>query len=77
MNIITILIWVTIAIIAAIAIIAVKLHYRGDQLEHEEGSILPSGKSIGEKLSIDKIKDNIDSIETFASSLIEDEDVFV
>ena len=59
MNIITILIWVTIAIIAAIAIIAVKLHYRGDQLEHEEGSILPSGKSIGEKLSIDKIKDNV------------------
>ena len=54
MNIITILIWITIAIIAAIAIIVVKLHYRGDQLEHEEGSILPNGKSINESLSIGK-----------------------
>ena len=58
MNIITILIWITIAIIAAIAIIVVKLHYRGDQLEHEEGSILPDGKSINESLSIGKNKDN-------------------
>ena len=56
MNIITILIWITIAIIAAIAIIVVKLHYRGDQLEHEEGSILPDGKSINESLSIGKSK---------------------
>ena len=56
MSIITILIWITIAIIAAIAIIVVKLHYRGDQLEHEEGSILPDGKSINESLSIGKSK---------------------
>ena len=54
MNIITILIWITIAIIAAIAIIVVKLHYRGDELEHEEGSILPSGKGINDILSIGK-----------------------
>ncbi|WP_405265286.1 hypothetical protein [Methanobrevibacter sp.] len=54
MNIITILIWITIAIIAAIAIIVVKLHYRGEELEHEEGSILPSGKSINDILSIGK-----------------------
>ena len=58
MSIITILIWITIAIIAAIAIIVVKLHYRGDELEHEEGSILPDGKSINESLSIGKNKDN-------------------
>ena len=54
MSIITILIWITIAIIAAIAIIVVKLHYRGDELEHEEGSILPSGKGINDILSIGK-----------------------
>ncbi|WP_462315384.1 hypothetical protein [Methanobrevibacter sp.] len=56
MNIITILIWITIAIIAAIAIIVVKLHFRGDELEHEEGSILPSGKGISEMLNINKDK---------------------
>ncbi len=46
MNLITILIWITIVIIGAIAIIAVKLHYKGDELEHEEGSILPNAGSI-------------------------------
>ena len=56
MNIITILIWITIAIIAAIAIIVVKLHYRGDELEHEEGSILPSSESINNALNISKNK---------------------
>jgi hypothetical protein len=56
MNIITILIWITIAIIAAIAIVLVKLHFRGDELEHEEGSILPSGKSINEMLNSGKNK---------------------
>ena len=56
MNIITILIWITIAIIAAIAIIVVKLHYRGDELEHEEGSILPSSESINNALNIGKNK---------------------
>ena len=59
MNIITILIWITIAIIAAISIIAVKLHYRGDELEHEEGSILPSTESINNALSIGKDKINL------------------
>ena len=56
MNILTILIWITIAIIAAIAIILVKLHYRGDELEHEEGSILPSSESINNALNIGKNK---------------------
>lgn len=54
MNLITILIWVTIFIIGAIAIIGVKLHYKGDQLEHEEGSILPSGESIGKAVNFGK-----------------------
>jgi hypothetical protein len=57
-SIITILIWITIAIIAIIAIIAVKLHYKGDQLEHEEGSILPSTGSLSEALSAGKDKIN-------------------
>ena len=54
MNLITILIWITIAIIAAIAIIVVKLHYKGDELEHEEGSILPSTESISNTLNFGK-----------------------
>ena len=58
MNIITILLWITIVIIAAIAIIVVKLHYRGKELEHEEGSILPDTKSINEMLSIGSDKLN-------------------
>ena len=58
MNMITILIWITIAIIAAIAIISVKLHYRGDELEHEEGSILPSTESINNALNFGKEKLN-------------------
>lgn len=56
MNLITILIWVTIAVIGAIAIISVKLHYKGDQLEHEEGSILPSTESIDKALNLGKDK---------------------
>ena len=52
----TILIWVTIIIIGAIAILAVKLHYKGNELEHEEGSILPSAKSINETLNKGKEK---------------------
>lgn len=51
MNMVTILLWITIAIIAAIAIIVVKLHYRGEQLETEEGSILPSTESINNALN--------------------------
>lgn len=58
MNMITILIWITIAIIAAIAIISVKLHYRGDELEHEEGSIMPSTESINNALNFGKEKLN-------------------
>lgn len=58
MNLITILIWVTIVIIGAIGIIAVKLHYKGDQLETEEGSILPSTESINEAINIGKEKIN-------------------
>ena len=49
MNGITILIWITIAMIAVIAIILVKLHFKGDKLETEESSILPS--SFGEVIS--------------------------
>jgi hypothetical protein len=56
MNFITILLWITIAIIAAIAIIAVKLHYRGDELELEEGSILPSLDGVTGALSSGKEK---------------------
>ena len=47
----TILIWITIAIIAIIAIILVKLHYKGNELEHDEGSILPSSESINNALN--------------------------
>lgn len=63
MSIITILLWITIAIIAVIAIIVVKLHYRGTQLEHEEGSILPSSESINEMISIgtEKLNNRNDS----------------
>ena len=51
MNIITILIWITIALIGAIAIVAVKLHYKGNELEHEEGSILPGTEKITDAIS--------------------------
>lgn len=54
MNGITILIWITIALIAVISIIVVKLHFKGDQLEHEEGSILPSGGIINGTISASK-----------------------
>lgn len=42
MNGITILIWITIAIVGVISCILVKLHYKGDELEHDEKSIIPS-----------------------------------
>ena len=42
MNGITILIWITILIIGAIAVIGVKLHYRGNELEKDDTSILPT-----------------------------------
>jgi hypothetical protein len=56
MNEITILIWITIAIIAVIAIILVKLHYKGDELAQEEGSILPDVKNIDNLISSNKEK---------------------
>ena len=43
MNVITILIWITIAIVAAIAIIAVKLHYGNNELETEEKTMISDG----------------------------------
>ncbi len=51
MNGITILIWITIAIIGIIAIILVKLHYKGEELEHDEGSIIPSSDALNGILS--------------------------
>ena len=54
MNEITILIWITIAIIAIIAIILVRLHYRGEQLENDEGTILPNGENLNKALSLGK-----------------------
>ena len=54
MNGITILIWVTIAIIAIIAIILVKLHYRGKELENDEGSILEDAESLTKVFSSGK-----------------------
>ncbi len=64
MNGITILIWVTIAIIAIIAIILVKLHYRGKELENDEGSILEDAGSLTKVFSSGKSmlsKDNDDN----------------
>lgn len=58
MNGITILIWITIALIGIIAIIGVRLHFRGAELEKDEESILPSGENINEMLSIGKDKIN-------------------
>ncbi len=42
MNGLTILLWITILIIGVIAIIAVKLHYKGHELEKDEESIIPT-----------------------------------
>ena len=42
MNGLTMLLWITILIIGVIAIIAVKLHYKGQELEKDEESILPT-----------------------------------
>ena len=64
MNGITILIWITIALIAAIAIIAVKLHYKGDELEHQEGSILPGTESLNGILSVGKNRNNTNNTQT-------------
>lgn len=60
MNTITILIWITIAIIAIIAIVIVKLHYKGDELEKEEGIIFSDSDGINDAIS--KGKEKLDSI---------------
>ena len=51
MNGITLLIWLTIAIIGIIAIILVKLHYKGDELENEDGFILQDNKTLNKAFS--------------------------
>ena len=51
MNGITILLWITIAIIAIIAIIVVKLHYRGEELEKDEGSIIEDAGGLNKVFS--------------------------
>ncbi len=58
MNGITILIWITIAIIGIIAILLVRLHYQGNELENEEGSILPSSEAINGLISQGKERIN-------------------
>jgi hypothetical protein len=54
MNGTTLLLWITILIIAIIAIISVKLYYRRDELAKEEGSILPSTESLTNMVSSGK-----------------------
>ena len=56
MNGITILIWLTIAIIGIIAIILVRLHYGDEELDNDEGSILPNRDSLNGILSQGKEK---------------------
>ena len=68
MNGITILIWITIAIIGIISIILVKLHYQGNELETEQGSILPDTKKISGIISQGKEKISSDSINNSLSS---------
>lgn len=68
MNGITILIWITIAIIGVIACILVKLHYKGNELEHDEGSIIPSTDSLNGILSQGKEKINSKNISNSLSS---------
>ncbi len=68
MNGITILIWITIAIIGVIACILVKLHYKGNELEHDEGSIIPSTDSLNGILSQSKEKINSKNVSNGLSS---------
>ena len=57
MNGLTMLLWITILIIGIIAIIAVKLHYKGAELENDERSII-SKDTIGGILSRDENKES-------------------
>ena len=68
MNGITILIWITIAIVGVISCILVKLHYKGDELEHDEKSIIPSADSLNEVISQRKEKFNTKSLADSLSS---------
>ncbi|MBE6508583.1 MAG: ATPase [Methanobrevibacter sp.] len=61
MNGITILIWITIAIIGIISIILVKMHYGDEELESGEKSIIPSAKSLSGILESRKEKVNSQS----------------
>lgn len=58
MNGITILIWITIALIGVISIVAVKLRVGGKELENDEKSIIPSRESFKKMLSSDKSSNN-------------------
>ncbi|WP_458456978.1 ATPase [Methanobrevibacter sp.] len=58
MNGITILIWITIAIIGIIAIILVKMHYGNEELESGEKSKIPGAKSLSGILESRKEKVN-------------------
>ncbi|AMD17818.1 hypothetical protein TL18_07170 [Methanobrevibacter sp. YE315] len=58
MNGITILIWITIALIGMIAIILVKLHYKDDELETSENPIISSTKGLSGIISSRKEKSN-------------------
>ena len=58
MNGITILIWITIALIGIIAILLVRLHYGGDELENDEGFTIPNSETINGLISQGKEKIN-------------------
>ncbi len=58
MNGITILIWITIALIGVISIIAVKLRLGGKALESDEKSIIPNSESLKNLLSRDESSNN-------------------
>ncbi|MFM5882408.1 hypothetical protein [Methanobrevibacter gottschalkii] len=68
MNGITILIWITIVIIGVIACILVKLHYKGNELEQDEGSIIPSTDKLNGILSQGKEKINSKNLTNSLSS---------
>ena len=64
MNGITILIWITIIIVGIIAIILVKLHYNGDELEKEESILFSTDNCISELISKRKEKTKINDNNT-------------
>ena len=75
MNGLTILLWVTIFIIGLIAVIAVKLHYKGVELEKEEKSGYSEKLSslIESFLNADKVNKKTDDDKTlFLASTSDD-----